>query len=116
LIRTAQQIALTHHERWDGSGYPARLAGEAIPLAGRIVSVADVFDALIHARPYKPAWPVEQAVAEIRRQSGTQFDPAIVAAFLRVQDTLGGPEALLEAPPAFGRPHAVPAYRAGISA
>jgi putative two-component system response regulator len=116
LIRTAQQIALTHHERWDGSGYPARLAGDAIPLAGRIVSVADVFDALTHARPYKLAWPVEQAVAEIRRQSGSQFDPVIAAGFLRVQETLGGGQALLEATATFGQPHAVPPYRAAVSA
>ena len=56
LLAMAEEIALTHHEHWDGSGYPAGLAGEAIPIAGRIVAVADVFDALTHTRPYKPAW------------------------------------------------------------
>jgi PAS domain S-box-containing protein/putative nucleotidyltransferase with HDIG domain len=85
LLEVAQQIAIAHHERWDGSGYPYGLAGHAIPLAGRIVSVADVFDALAHRRPYKPAWPREQAIAEIRSQSGRQFDPSVVDAFLHVQ-------------------------------
>jgi HD-GYP domain-containing protein (c-di-GMP phosphodiesterase class II) len=84
LLELAEQVALTHHERWDGSGYPAGLAGEAIPLAGRIVAVADVFDALTHERPYKSAWTVAEAVAEIRTQIGRQFDPEVVAAFLAV--------------------------------
>jgi PAS domain S-box-containing protein len=81
VLRLAEQIALNHHERWDGSGYPRGLRGEEIPLAARIVGVADVFDALTHARPYKPAWRIEDALAEIRRGSGTQFDPAVVGAF-----------------------------------
>jgi len=81
VLRAAHQIALTHHEWWDGSGYPNRLRGNEIPLSGRIVAVADVFDALTHDRPYKPAWPVEQALAEIERLSGHQFDPQIVQAF-----------------------------------
>lgn len=85
LLQAAEEIALTHHERWDGSGYPRGLAGEAIPLAGRIVAVADVFDALTSERPYKAAWPAEAALAEIARQSGRQFDPRVVAAFLRIQ-------------------------------
>ena len=84
LTGLAAEIAHTHHERWDGTGYPAGLAGEEIPLAGRIVAVADVFDALISERPYKPAWPVERAIAEIRAGAGTHFDPAVVAAFLVV--------------------------------
>ena len=83
LLRLAEEIAFSHHERWDGSGY-AGLTGEQIPLAGRIVAVADVFDALTQKRPYKPAWPVEEAVAEIERQRARQFDPNVVAAFLRV--------------------------------
>jgi putative two-component system response regulator len=83
LLRLAEEIAFSHHERWDGSGY-AGLAGNQIPLAGRIVAVADVFDALTQKRPYKPAWPVEEAIAEIERQRGLQFDPNIVEAFLRV--------------------------------
>src|SRR5579859_967177 len=81
VLRAAHQIALTHHEWWDGSGYPNRLRGNEIPLSGRIVAVADVFDALTHDRPYKPAWPVEEALAEIERLSGHQFDPQIVQAF-----------------------------------
>jgi putative two-component system response regulator len=80
----AQQVALCHHERWDGRGYPAGLTGSEIPLAARIVAVADVFDALIHERCYKSAWPIQQAVMEIKRCAGGQFDPQIVAAFLMV--------------------------------
>jgi putative two-component system response regulator len=76
---------MAHHERWDGTGYPYGLARHAIPLPGRIVSVADVFDALTHGRPYKPAWPRERAIAEIRSQNGRQFDPRVVDAFLHVQ-------------------------------
>lgn len=82
LMKMAEEIALTHHERWDGNGYPHGLRGEEIPLSGRIVAVADVFDALIHERPYKPAWPIEEAAAEIARQSGRQFDPKVVEALL----------------------------------
>lgn len=94
VLRLAEEIALTHHEWWDGSGYPAGLKGEEIPLSGRIVAVADVFDALTHDRPYKRAWPVEQAVAEIRRLAGRQFDPAVVEAFLRLD-----PSTFVEFPP-----------------
>lgn len=82
LLQLAAGIALSHHERWDGSGYPHGLKGEEIPLEGRIVAVADVFDALTHERPYKKAWPIEAATAEIQRQTGSQFDPAVVTAFL----------------------------------
>jgi putative two-component system response regulator len=81
LLALARDIALTHHERWDGSGYPGGLAGDDIPIAGRIVALADVFDALTHARPYKPAWGVQDAVAEIKRAGGAQFDPVLVDAF-----------------------------------
>jgi putative two-component system response regulator len=89
LLRLAQEIALTHHEKWDGSGYPQGLAGEAIPQAGRIVAVADVFDALTSARPYKKAWPVDEAVAFIDANSGTHFDPAVAEAFTaRLDDIL----------------------------
>jgi putative two-component system response regulator len=83
LLRVAEEIAFTHHERWDGSGY-AGIRGGDIALAGRIVAVADVFDALTQQRPYKPAWPVSDAIAEIDRQRGKQFDPDIVDAFMRV--------------------------------
>jgi len=82
VLQLGREIALTHHERWDGSGYPHGLNGERIPLSGRIVTVADVFDALIHDRPYKHAWPADRAVAEIAAQQGRQFDPDVVHAFL----------------------------------
>ncbi|GHD50783.1 two-component system response regulator [Thalassobaculum fulvum] len=82
LMVLARSIALTHHEKWDGTGYPNGLAGEAIPQEGRIVALADVFDALTSERPYKRAWPVEEAVSHIREQSGRHFDPAVVEAFL----------------------------------
>ena len=85
VLALGEKIALSHHERWDVSGYPQGLAGEAIPLAARIVAVADVFDALVHERPYKHAWPLADALAEIRGQSGRQFDAAVVAAFLTVE-------------------------------
>lgn len=84
LLHLAESISLFHHERWDGKGYPHGLAGDAIPVAVRIVAVSDVLDALCHARPYKPAWSVEDALIEIKRQSGTQFDPDAVAACLAV--------------------------------
>ena len=83
LLRLAEEIAFNHHERWDGLGY-AGSRGSDIPLAGRIVAVADVFDALTQQRPYKPAWPVGEAIAEIDRQRRRQFDETIVDAFLRV--------------------------------
>jgi len=81
LIALAREIALTHHEKWDGSGYPHGLSGEAIPLSGRICAVADVFDALTMERPYKEAWPVERAVATIESLSESSFDPRVVRAF-----------------------------------
>ena len=82
LLAVAEQIALTHHEHWDGSGYPTGLAGEAIPITGRIVAVADVFDALTHSRPYKTAWSTADAITEVTSQAGTHFDPLVVDAFL----------------------------------
>ncbi|NBC96526.1 MAG: response regulator, partial [Deinococcus-Thermus bacterium] len=84
LMVLAEEVALSHHERWDGSGYPRGLAGDEIPLVGQIVAVADVFDTLINVRPYKSAWPVETAVAEIRRKSGSWFSPRLVEAFMTV--------------------------------
>jgi len=81
LIRTAALVAESHHEKWDGSGYPHRLVGNAIPLEARIVALADVFDALCSVRPYKRAWTLEEAYAEILKCSGSHFDPACVAAF-----------------------------------
>lgn len=81
LLQLAHAIALSHHERWDGSGYPYGLAGDAIPLAGRIVAVADVFDALTSPRPYKEPWVFEKAVAYILDNAGTQFDPKAARCF-----------------------------------
>jgi len=83
ILRLAEEIAFNHHERWDGDGYVG-MSGSAIPLTGRIVALADVFDALTQKRPYKAAWPVSEAISEIDRQRGRQFDPALVDAFLRV--------------------------------
>ena len=87
LLRLAEEIAFSHHERWDGDGY-AGLRGVDIPLAGRIVAVADVFDALTQQRPYKPAWPIAEAIEEIHQQRDRQFDPGIVDAFLRVTESM----------------------------
>jgi putative two-component system response regulator len=81
LIRTAELIAQSHHERWDGTGYPDRLSGRDIPIEARVVAIADVFDALCSVRPYKAAWPIEKAYQEIVGSSGSHFDPACVAAF-----------------------------------
>jgi putative two-component system response regulator len=81
LLRAAKLVALRHHERWDGTGYPDGLAGEQIPLTARIVALADVFDALTSNRPYKRAWSIDQAVEAIERDRGRQFDPALVTAF-----------------------------------
>jgi putative two-component system response regulator len=91
LLQMAEQIALTHHERWDGSGYPNGLAGEAIPLAGRIVAVADVFDSLTQDRPYRDAWSLDRAIAEIESQRGRHFDPDVVEAFAQTISTLALP-------------------------
>jgi putative two-component system response regulator len=84
VLQLAEEIALTHHEWWDGSGYPAGLRGKRIPLSGRIVTLADTFDALTHDRPYKAAWSIERAIAEIQRLCGSKFDPEVVRAFNRV--------------------------------
>ncbi len=81
LMQMAYDTALTHHERWDGNGYPHRLAGPTIPLVGRITAICDVFDALTSERPYKIAWPIKDAVAELQKQRGTQFDPTLVDQF-----------------------------------
>jgi len=87
LLRLAKEIAFSHHERWDGDGY-AGLRGVDIPLAGRIVAVADVFDAPTQQRPYKPAWPIAEAIEGIPQQPDRQFDPGIVDAFLRVTESM----------------------------
>ena len=85
LLEVAERIVRHHHERWDGAGYPDALEGEDIPVVARIAAVADVFDVLVHERPYKDSWSVEAAAEEIRKGSGTQFDPSVVEAF----DALG---------------------------
>lgn len=82
LLRLAHTIALTHHEKWDGSGYPQGLAGEDIPMAGRLVALADVFDALTSSRPYKKPWSVDAAVVYVKENAGKHFDPEVVEHFL----------------------------------
>jgi putative two-component system response regulator len=83
-LQLAGEIALTHHERWDGTGYPFGLGGSDIALSGRIVAIADVFDALTSSRPYKAAWPLDRARAEIRRVRAIHFDPVATDAFLTI--------------------------------
>jgi HD-GYP domain-containing protein (c-di-GMP phosphodiesterase class II) len=102
LLEMAEEIALTHHERWDGNGYPAGISGAEIPLVGRVVAVADVFDALTHARPYKDAWSVAEAVTEISLQRLHQFDPEVVDAFLRVLPEIVAAADLVDEPHAAG--------------
>jgi len=113
VMRMAEEIARTHHERWDGDGYPAGLAGEAIPLPGRICAVCDVFDALLSERPYKEPWSLEDALAQLRRDRGAHFDPEVVDAFLRIVDSLD-PELVARRPrsPAIPVPGDTPAPRA----
>lgn len=82
IPRLAAQIALSHHERWDGTGYPQALSGLRIPREARITAIADVFDALTHDRPYKPAWPVERALDYILEKAGSQFDPELARIFV----------------------------------
>jgi len=84
LLIMASEIALTHHEKWDGSGYPHGLKDQKIPLVGRIVAIADVFDALVSARPYKKAWSIDEAVATINEGSGKHFDPELVTNFMQI--------------------------------
>jgi putative two-component system response regulator len=88
LVQLAAEIALSHHERWDGQGYPNRLAGAAIPLAGRITAVADVCDALLSERPYKQPWSLARVRALLAKEAGGHFDPACVAALLARWDAL----------------------------
>lgn len=84
LFEMARIIALTHHEKWNGTGYPHGLTGENIPIAGRIVAIADVFDALTSQRPYKAAWPIERAVALLKEEAGQHFDPTLVELFIGI--------------------------------
>lgn len=99
LLAMARTVALTHHEKWDGSGYPRGLAGEAIPLPGRIVAVADVFDALTSERPYKKAWSIEDAVGLLQRERGRHFDPTLIDCFeASLDDILAIRESLRDPP------------------
>lgn len=84
LLQAARVVALTHHEKWNGSGYPRNRVGKDIPIEGRIVAVADVFDALTSKRPYKEAWPIEQALDFLRKESGSHFDPDLIPRFLEL--------------------------------
>ncbi|OSM02139.1 HD domain-containing phosphohydrolase [Magnetofaba australis] len=83
-LKSSHIIALTHHEKWDGTGYPVGLKGEEIPLMGRICALADVFDALTSERPYKKAWPVDEAIAHLQQCAGTHFDPRLTALFVEI--------------------------------
>jgi response regulator RpfG family c-di-GMP phosphodiesterase len=85
-LQMAAVIALGHHEKYDGTGYPTGLRGEHIPLEARIVATADVYDALTSLRPYKPAWPVDQALAYMEKQVNLHFDPRLVQILLRNRD------------------------------
>lgn len=88
LFEMAADIALYHHEKWDGSGYPKGLAGEDIPESARIVAIADVFDALTMRRPYKDAWPIDAAIAEIKNMRGNHFDPKLCDCFLAIEEEI----------------------------
>jgi len=100
LLRTAEAIARTHHERWDGTGYPAGLAGEQIPLAGRIAAICDVFDALLTERPYKRAWTLDETLGYIDAERGRHFDPELAAIFVAIADQRAGVRAPSHAPSA----------------
>jgi putative two-component system response regulator len=90
LMKMARIICLTHHEKWDGTGYPQHLKGEAIPLLGQICSVCDVFDALTSARPYKKAWSTDQAAAELQKQKRKSFNPELVDSFIKILPQIAG--------------------------
>lgn len=109
FIQIGALIALGHHEKFDGSGYPKRLRGADIPLAARIVAVADVYDALTSARPYKAAWPFEEAIAYIRDQAGQHFDPLCVQAFLDQIDEIHAIGQRLRDPSPQGNTDSLPA-------
>ena len=88
LLQTGCEIALTHHERWDGTGYPSGLKGEEIPISGRIVGIVDVFDALVTKRPYKEPWPLDKAFGLIESERGKHFDPSLADIFLQNRKTV----------------------------
>ncbi|WP_424950683.1 tetratricopeptide repeat protein [Deinococcus sp.] len=124
LLRMAEEIARTHHERWDGLGYPNGLSGQGIPVSGRIVAVADVFDALTTARLYKPAWSVEEALVEMRTLAGSQFDPVVIDCLLALIDShlssvgdllTPGPASVREPQPRHPQPAAPTAPTPGLA-
>jgi response regulator RpfG family c-di-GMP phosphodiesterase len=96
IVQMAEEIARTHHERWDGGGYPAGLRGAQIPVVGRICAVCDVYDALTSSRPYKPSWSVDEALTEIASQAGKQFDPQLVERFMTLAPELRRERALAD--------------------
>ncbi|MTJ82082.1 MAG: HD domain-containing protein [Telmatospirillum sp.] len=106
VIGMARRISLTHHERWDGTGYPTGLKGEEIPLEGRIAAICDVYDALLSARPYKAAWEKDRVTAYLRDNAGRHFDPALVSAFLSIQDDIDDIQRLFAEETGGPRPHA----------
>jgi energy-coupling factor transport system substrate-specific component len=85
-LNEAKKLTLYHHERWDGKGYPCGIKSEEIPLSARVMAVADVFDALVSRRSYKPGFPIEKALGIIREESGTHFDPTVAEAFLECEE------------------------------
>jgi len=99
ILQVSEKIALCHHERWDGSGYPKGLAGDQIPKSAQIVAIADVFDALVHQRVYKPAWKVQEALDYIKSKRGEHFSPQVVDAFFK------GVEEILAVQKSFGELH-----------
>ena len=88
LLKMASSISMTHHEKWDGSGYPQGLSGEDIPMESRIVALADVYDALCSKRPYKPAFPEEKVLSIIREESNSHFDPDTVRAVVEILERM----------------------------
>ena len=112
FLKMAETIAVTHHERWDGKGYPKGLKGEEIPLVGRIVAVCDVFDALTSERPYKKAWTFDAATKEVKRLAGQHFDPRVVDAFIAVMPRIKAIARDVQASPRFNIIPATPLHPA----
>ena len=88
-MSVVRDLILCHHERWDGSGYPQGIAGEAIPLGSRVLAAVDAFESMTAGRPYRPARRRDEAIAELRREAGVQFDPAVVEALIKVLESEG---------------------------
>ena len=107
VFQLAAEVSLCHHEKWDGSGYPAGLKGEAIPQSARIVALADVFDALSMKRPYKEPWPLEKIMAHLAANAGVHFDPELVACFTRILPEILAVQERWDESPAQGTPEVV---------